>query len=108
MTITGPEALRYAEIAEKIAFAMGKNVTYQPISDDEAHAWYAAIGSSDSETKAHVALWLAIREGRLAMVTPTVEQVPGRKPLGIDQWITGNAAAFCQPWKAVPKSQNSS
>ena len=94
LTITGPEALTYAEIAEKIGTAIGKNVTYQQISDDEAQARYAATGASESETEAHVALWRAIREGRLAMVTGTVEQVLGRKPLGIDQWISENRAAF--------------
>jgi uncharacterized protein YbjT (DUF2867 family) len=95
LTITGPEALTYAEIAEKIGVATGKHLTYQQISDDEAQAWYRATGASDSETEAHVALWRAIRDGRLAMVTGTVEQVLGRKPLAIAQWIAENAAAFC-------------
>ena len=70
-------------------------MTYEQIPDDEAHARYRATGASDSETEAHVALWRAIREGQPAMVTPTVEQVLGRKPLGIEQWISGNRAAFC-------------
>ncbi len=41
--------------------------------------------------------WLAqraIREGRLATVTDNVERILGRKPIGLDQWLTENAGAF--------------
>ncbi|MGO9436920.1 MAG: hypothetical protein ACLPH3_22405 [Terracidiphilus sp.] len=47
-----------------------------------------------AETDAHVALWRAIREGRLATITKTVAQVLGRPPIAFDQWLTENIAAF--------------
>ena len=95
LTITGPEALSFAEVTNRIGAAIGKRLAFEPISDEQAHQRYAAVSASLEETEAHVALWRAIREGRLATVTDTVEQVLGRKPLTLDQWAIENAAAFC-------------
>lgn len=94
LPITGPEALSFAEATDKIGAAIGKRLRFEAISDDEAGQRYAARSASAAETEAHVALWRAIREGRLARVTNTVEQVLGRKPLTLDQWAIENAAAF--------------
>ena len=49
---------------------------------------------SVEETEAHVALWRAIREQRLAGVNDNVEQIVGRKAIALDQWITENIEAF--------------
>lgn len=94
LTVTGPEALRFGEATARIGAAIGKRLTFEPISDEEARQRYAARSASPAETEAHVALWRAMREGRLATVTNTVEQVLGRKPLTLDQWAIENAAAF--------------
>jgi len=94
LPITGPEALTFREATAKIGAAIGKPVTFVPISDEEARQGYSAISGSDEETEAHVALWRAIREGRLAAVNDNVEQIVGRKPIALDQWIAENIAAF--------------
>ncbi len=94
LPITGPEALTFAEVAARIGAAIGKPVRFQPISDEEARQRYSRISGSREETEAHVSLWRAIREGRLATVTDNVERVLGRKPIGLDQWLTENAGAF--------------
>jgi uncharacterized protein YbjT (DUF2867 family) len=94
LTITGPEAVSFGEATGKIAAAIGKRLRFEPLSDEEARERYRARCASPAETEAHVALWRAMREGRLATVTNTVEQVLGRKPLTLDQWAIENAAAF--------------
>ena len=94
LIVTGPEALSFGEATGKIAAAIGKRLRFEAISDEEARERYAARCASPAETEAHVALWRAMREGRLATVTNTVEQVLGRKPLTLDQWAIENAAAF--------------
>ena len=96
LPITGPEALTFAEATAMIASAIGKRLTFQPISDDEARQRYSAISGSVAETEAHVSLWRAIREGRLAGVTDNVQRVLGRKPIPLNQWAIENAAAFCR------------
>ena len=94
LIVTGPEALSFGEATAKIAAAIGKRLRFEAISDEEARERYAARCASPAETEAHVALWRAMREGRLATVTDTVKQVLGRKPLTLDQWAIENAAAF--------------
>jgi uncharacterized protein YbjT (DUF2867 family) len=94
LPITGPAALTFKEVAERIGAAIGKSVAFQPISDEEARRRYSAVSGSVEETEAHVALWSAIREGRLAAVTDKVQQILGRAPIGLDQWISENITAF--------------
>jgi len=94
LAITGPEALTFAEITTKVAAAIGKPLVYQSISDDEAAQRFSATGASAEEVAAHVALWRAIREGRLAAVTDQVQRILGRPPLTLDHWLAENAAAF--------------
>jgi uncharacterized protein YbjT (DUF2867 family) len=94
LPITGPEALSYAEVTEKLGAAIGRRLTFQAISDEEARQRYAASGASPLETEAHVSLWRAIREGRLANITGNIERILGRNPIAMDQWAMENAAAF--------------
>lgn len=94
LAITGPEALSFAEVAGKIGTAIGRQLRFEAITDEEAGRRFAATGASPEETVAHVELWRAIREGRVAAVTDGVQRVLGRKPIGLNQWITENAAAF--------------
>lgn len=97
LPITGPDSLTFAEATILIGRAIGRQLSYQVISDDEARERYARISGSTEETEAHVALWRAIREGRLAATTDMVEQIIGRKPLGQRQWISENVQSFLLP-----------
>jgi uncharacterized protein YbjT (DUF2867 family) len=94
LPITGPEALSFGEVTERIGAAIGRTLQFEAISDEEARRRYSAVSGSEEETEAHVALWRAIREGRVGMVTDCVEKVLGRKPLSLDQWLKENSAAF--------------
>jgi uncharacterized protein YbjT (DUF2867 family) len=94
LPITGPQALTFAEATEAIGFALGRPLVYRLISDNEARRRYAATGALPEDVDAHVALWRAIREGRLAGVTDQVERILGRKPIAFEQWVRENIAAF--------------
>jgi hypothetical protein len=56
-----------------------------------------AWGEPAQVVAAHLSIYRAIREGRLAAVTDTVERVFGRKPFTFNQWAMqprfGNGAA---------------
>jgi len=94
LSITGPEALTFAEAAPRIGAAIDRQLKFQPISDEEARQRYTATGASPEDIDAHVSLWRAIREGRLARTTDFVERILGRKPISLDEWARENAAAF--------------
>jgi uncharacterized protein YbjT (DUF2867 family) len=95
LQLTGPEALSFARITHRIGSAIGRELRFESISDEEAGRRFAATGASPQETAAHIELWRAIREGQLATVTDGVEQVLGREPIGLDRWIRENKDAFC-------------
>jgi uncharacterized protein YbjT (DUF2867 family) len=94
LPITGPRAVTFGEAAAVIGASIGKTLRYQVISDEEAGERYSKISGSKEETQAHVALWRAIREGRLAAVTDYVERILRRKPITLEQWAVENADAF--------------
>jgi uncharacterized protein YbjT (DUF2867 family) len=94
LSITGPQSLTFADATQIIAHAIGKTLVYQTISDEEAGERYSGLSGSPQETEAHVALWRAIREGRLAPTTDGVEQTLGRKPISLEQWASENAHHF--------------
>lgn len=94
LAITGPEALTFADAGAKIGGAIGKPVGFESIPDEEAGTRFSATGASAEKVEAHIALWRGIREGRLGIVTSTVERMLGRKPVSLDQWAQENAAAF--------------
>jgi uncharacterized protein YbjT (DUF2867 family) len=94
LEITGPEALSFREVTEKIGAAIGKQLRFQPISDEEAGRRFSASGASAEETAAHVELWRAIRQERVGAVTDGVTRVLGRPPILLDQWLSENAAQF--------------
>jgi (4-alkanoyl-5-oxo-2,5-dihydrofuran-3-yl)methyl phosphate reductase len=94
VSITGPRSLTFGDATQIIARAIGKALVYRPISDEEAGERYSRFSGSQEETAAHVALWRAIREGRLAAVTAEVEQTLGRQPISLEQWASENAHLF--------------
>ena len=94
LPITGPASLTFREATQVISTAIGRTLQYQVISDDEARERYSAVSGSREETEAHVALWRAIREGRLAATTDGVEQILRRKPISIEHWASENRQQF--------------
>jgi (4-alkanoyl-5-oxo-2,5-dihydrofuran-3-yl)methyl phosphate reductase len=94
LPISGPEALSYAEMASKIGAAIDKPIRFKSISDEEARKQQVAWGAPPDLVEARLSIFRAIREGRLATVTDTVERVLGRKPIAFDTWARENAAAF--------------
>ena len=94
LPITGPEALTFAEVTTRIGAAINKPLRFEPICDEKARQQYSRISGCAEETEAHVALWRAIREGRLARVNDNVQRILGRKATSLDQWLNENAGAF--------------
>jgi uncharacterized protein YbjT (DUF2867 family) len=94
LPITGPEALSYAGMAEKIGYAIGKTLTFIPVSEEQVRRQMSSDNEPPEIVAAHLSIYRAIREGHLAAVTDTVEHVLGRKAITFDRWVHENAAAF--------------
>ena len=96
LPITGPESLSYAEMAAKIGAAVGRTIRFRAISEDEVRQSMLESGDSQAVIDAHLSIYRAIREQRLARVTDTVQRVLGRNPITFDEWVDQNAAAFAE------------
>ena len=94
LPLSGPDALSYAEMAAKIGRAIGKTIAYELISDEQAGRALAAVGENQAMVEAHLSIFRAIREGRLASVTRNVERVLGRPAISFDRWVEENLGAF--------------
>lgn len=91
---TGPEALSYAQMTAKIAAATGKLIRFEAISEDEERGRMAEWEESPAMIDAHISIYRAIRDGRMATVTQEVERILSRKPASFDHWLRQNVAAF--------------
>lgn len=94
VAITGPEALSYAQMAAIIGATISKEVRFEEISEEEARAQQNAWNAPAPLAEARLSIFRAIREGRLAKVTGTVETVLGREPIPFSHWAAENASAF--------------
>jgi len=100
LAVTGPEALSYGEMAAKIGSAFGKTIGFESIPQEAVRQMMVNNGDSEPEIEAHLSIYQAIRENRLAKVTDTVEQVLGRQAITFDQWVQENISAFAVPCHA--------
>ncbi len=94
LPMTGPEALSYADMTQKVSAVLGKPLECQMITEAEAREQQIAWDAPVPLVEARLSIFRAIREGRLAVVTDTVERVLGRKPLAFDLWVRENIASF--------------
>jgi uncharacterized protein YbjT (DUF2867 family) len=94
LPITGPQALSYAEMTARLSEAIGKPLTFESIDEDQERAEMLAGGAPIEIVDAHLSIYRAIREGRLAAVTGNIERVLGREPRTFAQWARENATVF--------------
>jgi uncharacterized protein YbjT (DUF2867 family) len=94
LPVTGPELLSYPEMVAKIGARIGKPVRFEALSDEEERRQLFARNRPKPMVEALISVFRAMREGRLAKVTDTIERVLGRKPISFDRWLEQYAAAF--------------
>jgi len=81
-------------MAATIGSAIGKRVSFEEISDQQAYAGVVRWAGKGPYADALVDIWRAVREGRLATVSDGVMQVLGRKAIPFARWAEENANAF--------------
>ena len=94
LTLTGPEALTYGEIADHLSAVLGRLVEYVDVPDDLARSNLLAAGLPDWLVTNLVTLFGLIREGAMSGTTDTVRAVTGRPPRAFLEFATEYAAAF--------------
>lgn len=94
-TLTGGEAVGYADLAAEISRETGRPVTYRPISMEEARERMSARGMSEPAIEALLAIASYQKEGgATAMVSPHVERLLGRPPRAMQDFVRDYAHRF--------------
>jgi len=93
--LTGPDGLGVDAIAEHISRAIGRTVTYTHRTPDEQRAALLSLGMSEWTVELIIGIDVeSFASGASTEKTSTVEDILGRPPRSIPDWITENAGLF--------------
>jgi uncharacterized protein YbjT (DUF2867 family) len=89
--LTGPEAIRRADLARQIGEAIGREIRFEEQTREEA---LEALSQTGDEWAAWYVDGLAQLVDHPQRTAPTVEQITGRPATTFAQWAVRHAAAF--------------
>jgi NAD(P)H dehydrogenase (quinone) len=86
--LTGPEAVTLAEAAATITRVLGREVSFQDETLEEAYASRSTYGAPPWQVDAWVSTYTAIASGELSGVSGDVERLTGRAPLSLTELLS--------------------
>lgn len=92
--ITGPEALSYHQVAEKISVAISKTVTYAGVSFEESRQEMLKSGMPKWYANDLIELYRQFQEGKGARITDTIQRITGKPPITYDQFAIDYSHVF--------------
>lgn len=95
-TLTGPEAITYAEVARRLSAVLGREIRYVDLPPDEYKRAMAGAGLPDWAASEIADLYgrSLIQDGRAAEITATLRELLGRPPRGFDEFARDYAPVF--------------
>lgn len=93
-TVTGPEALTYAQVAAKLSALLSRDVKYVALTQEELRQSMQGMGMPPWQVEALADLQAYYTDGPGAKVTGDVREVLGREPNRFDQFLQDYASAF--------------
>ncbi|MET3650278.1 SDR family oxidoreductase [Phyllobacterium ifriqiyense] len=94
LEITGPRAITYFDLAEATARALGRDISYTPLSDEDVRQRMIAAGTPAWAADVMGELSAEQRAGCYARVTSTVERVTARTPYDIVEALQAIAPEY--------------
>lgn len=85
--ITGPQDLGYADIAAIFSKVLGRSVKYQDVPPEAARQGMIQAGIPEWVADGINELSAELKAGNFAGPTDAVEQLAGRKPMSLEQWL---------------------
>jgi uncharacterized protein YbjT (DUF2867 family) len=92
--ITGNEALSYSQAAEILSNVLGRRISYVNITEEDARKAMKKMGMEVWLVDALLELYSLIRSGNASQTTTVVEQITGRKPISLEQFVRDYANFF--------------
>jgi uncharacterized protein YbjT (DUF2867 family) len=96
-TLTGPEAITFSAVAERLSAATGGTVTFVDVPDEQAQAGLVQSGAPEWLAAEMVAMFGELRRGSAARVTDAVRHLTGRAPRSFAEFARDVAPAFSPP-----------
>jgi uncharacterized protein YbjT (DUF2867 family) len=93
-TLTGPEALSNARVAEILSDDTGREIKYVDLPPEQFKQALVGAGLSEWNADALVDLQQFYRAGKASEVTGDVARILGRKPISFEQFSRDYAQAF--------------
>lgn len=90
--LTGPEALSYAQAAQKISEALGKPVAYQAMEEGAFCDLLKSVGVPADYAEFLTSIFYPVREGWTAGVSDAVATLTGKAPRSLDEYIADHLA----------------
>ncbi|MCX9192831.1 NAD(P)-dependent oxidoreductase [Carbonactinospora thermoautotrophica] len=92
--LTGPEAITYHDVAERLSAAAGRTITFVDLPDEAAWQRLVQAGMPEWLADDLVALCGLLREGLAEPTTGTVQALTGREPRDFAEFARHHAGLF--------------
>jgi uncharacterized protein YbjT (DUF2867 family) len=92
--LTGPEALSYQDIAERISSVLGRKVTYKDVPLEAMRQRLRASGMPEWHIEVQIEFSTALSAGHAATVTNTVAAVTGEPPRTFERFFREHVGLF--------------
>lgn len=99
--LSGPEALTYNQIAEKLSTVIGKGISYVDLSDADFRKAMVSSGVPEAAADAMVELFQYYISGQASRISPAVRQITGKDPISFERYAKDYAASFQHGAKAL-------
>ena len=94
LDITGPEAVSQEDIAALASQLSGKEIRYMPIDVETLVGYMTGAGMPRPVAEAYATFDVAIAQGEFDAVSSAVEDLTGRKPQSIAEFLTAHRDAL--------------
>lgn len=102
--VTGPEALRFKDVAARVSAVFAREVDYTDQSPERARELMLAGGVSPWRADGNLELFDWIRQGGADNATATVREVTGADPQPVQDWLEESREEFEGPSLDLPRS----
>ena len=92
--ITGPEALTYYEVADKLSVALGRKVVYVDVPLEQARKAMVDSGAPDWFVEGQMEQYQVRLKGWQSSVTSSVAEVAKKEPISFDRFARDHVAYF--------------
>jgi NAD(P)H dehydrogenase (quinone) len=102
VVLTGPAALSFADVADRISTVFARAVEYDPITPEVARSALRGGGLSSWQADGRLELYEWISNDAMDGVTEGVRRMTGHGPRPLEDWLGEARAAFLRPAGTSP------